>query len=212
MNRVSPRLCRLSFAAAILFAGAALPAAQAKIDGFLKLDDIEGESTSAGHEDQIEIYSWSHEVRSPVDAAKGATAGSAARMTSDPQEGGEVVKGVDTVKSPDAADPAGAAKKGKRRGKVALGPIVFTKHLDKSSPYMARSAPPPGGNERLTLVAPAGACTAGARYPGATLNASGQVYRLDKIVVTGCAPAPASGGVEMETWTLVAEHIQRVSG
>jgi type VI protein secretion system component Hcp len=209
MNRVSPRLCRSSFAAAILFAGAALPAAQLKIDGFLKIDDIKGESTSAAHEDQIEIYSWSHVVRSPADAAKGATAGSTARMTSDPQEGGEVVEGVDTVKSPDAADPAVAAKKGKRRGKVALGPVVFTKHLDQSSPAM-RTAPPPSG--KLTLVARAGACTAGARYPGATLNASGEVYRLDKIVVTGCAPAPSSGGVEMESWTIVAEHIQRVSG
>jgi hypothetical protein len=136
-------------------------------------------------------YSWGSAGRTTSDPQEGGEVVKGVdsvkppeRATSDPQEGGEIVKGVDTMKAPEPSDPATAARKGKV--KPAIGDMKFVRRSDKASPMM-RSAPPPSGS--LTLVVPAGACTAGARYPSLDLALEDGAYRLEEVVVTGCSPA-----------------------
>jgi hypothetical protein len=126
------------------------------------------------------------------------------RATSDPREGGEIVKGVDTMNATEPAGPATAARKGRKKGKAALGPIVFVKHVDKSSPYMARTAPPQSGT--LTLVVPAGACVSGARYPSMDLALTEGVYKLEDVVVTGCSPVDKKAGGDSPAESLTLNY------
>jgi type VI protein secretion system component Hcp len=180
---------------------------------YLRVPGVSGESKRPGHEDQIEVLSWSwgagdSQARTTSDPQEGGEVVRGVnsmkppeRATSDPQEGGEIVKGVETMKAPEPAGSAAAARKGKAG--PAISGMKFVKRADKASP-MLRGAPPPSGS--LTLVVPAGACTAGARYPSMDLAAEDGAYRLEDVVVTGCSPADEKAGGDRPTETLTLNY------
>ena len=165
---------------------------------------------TAGGE-QIEVLAWSW--RAP---------GAPSADSSDPQEGGEVAGGVDSV----AAAEARTRKRG--AGRASVSEITPTKKSDKSStvifsrpgggtavpgkieyPNLKVGAgeevdePLPAGT--LTIRLARGAAAKGKHFPEVTLMAKGQAYRLQDVMVTECAAT----GENTDTCTLSYQGLGR---
>lgn len=173
--------------------------------GTLRLQASPGESTGGGPGKDIEVLAWSW---GSVDTPP---AGSA-----DPQEGGEVVGGVDDRATPEAV----ARKRG--AGRASVSEISPTIKADKASPMLkskrhpgdAREpgklehpnismeqsqaeTPPPSG--MVTLLVPFGSCVQGARYPAVTIRSEGKAYELHEVTVAECGPPTAARGKKAQT-------------
>ena len=198
----SPRLSSILLASALVLAPAAFASAMAepspaadsvgipkpipcipvstclpKAAGTLQLQASAGESGGK----QIEVLAWGWGA---VDLPP---AGSA-----DPQEGGEIVSGVE-----DRATTEASSRK-RQPSRDTIGEVV-TKRPDKSSPILfstpvggATEAPPPSG--MVTLLVPAGTCVQGAHYSTVTLQSEGKAYELHDVTVAECAPASVARG------------------
>jgi hypothetical protein len=165
---------------------------------------------TAGGE-QVEVLAWSW--RAP---------GSPSADSSDPQEGGEVVGGVDSA----ATAEARSRKRG--AGRASVSEITPTKNVDKSSTVMfsrpgGGTAEPgkieypnlkAGAGEEVDEPLPAGtltvrlargAATKGKHFPEVTLMAKGQAYRLQDVTVTECAAT----GENTDTCTLSYQGLGR---
>ena len=148
-----------------------------KAAGTLQLQASPGESGGK----QIEVLAWGWGA---VDLPP---AGSA-----DPQEGGEIVSGVD-----DRATAEAASRK-RRPSRDTIGEVV-TKRPDKSSPILFSTpvggqAETPPSSGMVTLLVPAGTCVLGAHYSTVTLQSEGKAYELHDVTVAECAPASVARG------------------
>lgn len=143
-----------------------------------------GAGPSGGAGEQIEVLAWSW--------------GELDVHSADPQEGGEVVQGVDSVGTAEAKRRKGGA------GAAALGDFNVPKKLDKSSPVvLTRPAGEPGkvevpnlsaGAGTVTLEVPAGTCVQGASYPLVTLRSEGKAYEFQDVTVAECGPESLARG------------------
>lgn len=84
----------------------------------------------------------------------------------------------------DPAEPTAAQATGKRQHRPFAARGIYD-----------QGAPPPSGS--LTVLANAGSCNLGARYPSLTLAGEGKAYLLEDVRVAGCA---ASGPSEEITF------------
>lgn len=66
-----------------LFTLGVLPRAAAAIDAFLKIDEVEGESTDARHPNEIEVLSFSYNILVPPSTGGGGGAGASKPTLSD---------------------------------------------------------------------------------------------------------------------------------
>jgi hypothetical protein len=158
-----------------------------KISGPGQLQIGAGPSGSTGEQIEVLAWSWGSLDTMPPDP-----------QSSDPQEGGEVVGGVDSVGTAQAKRRKGGA------GSAALGDMPVTKKLDKSSPVvLTRPAGEPGkvevpnlsaGAGTVTLLVPAGTCVQGASYPAVTLRSEGKAYELQDATVAECGPETLARG------------------
>lgn len=166
-----------------------------KAAGTLQLQASAGESGGK----QIEVLAWGW------GAVDFPPAGSA-----DPQEGGEIVGGVDDR----ATAEASSRKRGD--GRVTIGELRPTMKVDKATPVLMsnrriatkepgtlevpnlRVAPdqaePPPPSGMVTLLVPAGTCVQGAHYPTVTLQSEGKAYELHDVTVAECAPTSVARG------------------
>jgi type VI protein secretion system component Hcp len=210
MYRALPRLSRFLLASALVFAPSPSAAAMTEpapttdaigrapipcwppIKCLLKYDaGVAGPAFLQSAEGQpIEVLAW--DWRAP---------GTPSVASSDPQEGGEVVSGVDSS----ATAEARSRKRG--AGGASLGEITPTKKADKASPILMSKGsggtageqveePLPAGT--LTVRLARGAATKGKHFPEVTLTARGRAYRLRDVVVTECAAT----GENTDTCTL----------
>jgi hypothetical protein len=88
---IAPKVVALS----VLLAALVVSNVNAAFDAFLKIDGIDGEATATGHEDQIEILSFSWGVSNPSALAQHGGSGS----------GGPVLLPVTMAKRIDKATP-----------------------------------------------------------------------------------------------------------
>lgn len=203
VHALSPRF-RLLFASALLLAPPAVPvvaAAAPRVDPgpapvcvpwilcHIKLPGRLAIADSGGGQKSIELLSWSF-------------GGSPARLSSDPEEGGEIaartvrkpshpsVSELTVSKKTDTASPTllrssdgGTATPGHAGGAAVQTPV-------------AASDPPPSGT--LTIVTARGSCATGQHIPEVKLTARGRTYTLHDVDVTGCADS----GDNTDTCTL----------
>jgi len=134
-------------------------------------------TNATGAPTNIELKSWSW--------GKANSAGVQPRLSSDPEEGGEI-----------------AARTVRKSSKPTISEMTVTKKSDVASTTLSRSAsagpaePPPSGI--LTIVAAKGSCATGTHIPEVKLTARGRVYTLRDVDVVACAD---SGG-NTDTCTL----------
>lgn len=224
MHRANPRLSSVSLAAMIAGGLAfSAPSLGAGADFYLKLGPVKGEST-ASPPGGIEIQAWSWGVSNSGSAHTGGGMGAGKVAISDSASStySQVKRekgGKDAASSPVAAgdvDGDGTADIGTPRdaasglatGKRQHGPVTIIKELDKSTPVLARAAPPSSAAGSLTTLVPAGMCKAGATYPSAELGTPGRVYRLEGVTVASCDAAASSGDRPMESISLNYTKIQ----
>lgn len=173
-------MARVSAAALVVSALAVGGPGSAHATGtYLQLGNIKGEeSPDKGHKEKmIEILSWSWGA-SPT-GGMGTHAGGG---------GG----GAGKVSMAKAHEPDS------RRGKVAPAPGEAEITLKRGAPAEAQRpastqlAPASRGAGSLTTLVPAGMCRAGVRYETVELGTGEQVYRMEDVLVTACAPGAAS--------------------
>ena len=97
--------------------------------------------------------------------------------TSDPQEGGEIVR--------EASRPS------RRKGKAAITEINISKKVDASSPKLVTDSDPGDApaSGTATITVARGACAKGQHLPEVKLVARTREYRLRDVEVTGCTAA-----------------------
>ena len=106
------------------------------------------------------------------------------RLTSDPEEGGQIAQAKD-----------------RKRPSVSISELTVTKKTDVASPTLLESttggaAPPPRGTATITVAR--GHCASGQHFPAVRLTMRGQSHTFKDVDVVSCAPA----GDNTDTCTL----------
>ena len=134
-------------------------------------------ASATGAQTNIELKSWSW--------GKANSAGVQPRLSSDPEEGGEI-----------------AAKTVRQSSKPVISEMTVTKKSDVASTTLSRSAsggptePPASGI--LTIVAAKGSCATGTHIPEVKLTTRARAYTLRDVDVIACADS----GENTDTCTL----------
>lgn len=194
----APRLSRVSAAIAIGFALAAAPGAAAlAIAGYLKFDDIKGESkersgTARGGQIEVESWSWGAAATRGADGkwfvADSFGFGVEREMKESGEKGGteDINIGFGELQEMTISKSMDAAASGTPAGKRTHKPMKIVKELDPSTPLLRQGS--------MTTLVPAGTCRLGARYPTAELGTGQRVYRMTNVVVTSCSASGSGGG------------------
>lgn len=207
MTSATPRLFRVSIAAAIAAAMTFGAASPALAGGYLKLGDIKGESTDKDHKGEIEVLSWSWGQTNSGGIHHGGGMGSGKVNVQDINVMTRPTAPTADVRSGPAGDLDGDGRAetstprdsatGMASGRRQHSPMTVRKTIDKASPLLMRARAAGG----LTATVPAGVCRVGARYPTAEFGTADGIYRLSDVTVTACTAA-AGGDRPMETLSL----------
>jgi hypothetical protein len=176
--RLTTTFAICAFAAAAIIGPALAPALAASSDYFLKLGPIKGEGSAArqGHQEQIEILSYSFGATrkgwdGTVKGGSSAADDAAAR------------KGWDgTVKGGNVAENSAAAK---------FGAIAGAHRDDSIAKPAARIAAPPARGS-VTVAGSFPGCIVGTRYVDAVLQVPGARYVMQDVQIAMCSAPRAA--------------------
>jgi len=187
------RVSAVALVASVLVVG--VPGS-ANAAAYIKFGDIKGESTDKAHashkphKGEIEILSWSW------GASQASTQGTHT-------DGGGGGAGKVSMAEAHAPKPrrgkVEATWKVEEGTKAASAPGEAEITLKRGAPAEAKSgvapvrlAPASRDAGSLTTIVPAGMCRAGTRYETVELGTGEQLYRMEDVLVTACAPRTAS--------------------
>lgn len=160
------------------------PPPERALGGYIKIPDIDGESTDNDHKDWIilESMSWPTAASASDDGQFWFESLKPGLQTED--QGRNTAR--DAVKEDSTAT-------GSASGKHQHKPLAIVKRIDKSSPIMMHRKLAPA-TKLLVVEGRFDACEPGKHYPQLEVGQDGKNYQLHNVHVEGCSKVNATSG------------------